>query len=102
MKTSPWFSRQQSNTSTLPDNISTAGFSLSDDNKYPEEILTDNDQLYVISFAEMKINTATDNSQAETFHDALLQKKQMTVLNSWLDYMNTKSKIRINKEFLGK
>lgn len=102
MKTSPWFSRQQSDASTLPRDVTSAGFSLSADEKYPEEVLVNGDQFYVIGFGELKVNEATEDAQYETFKNALLREKQMTLLNSWLDHMRANSKISINREFMGK
>jgi peptidyl-prolyl cis-trans isomerase D len=102
LQTSPWFSRQQSSGSTLPTNVTTAGLSLSADEKYPEEVLVDGDQFYVIGFAELKVNEATENGQSEAFKQELLQEKQMALLNSWLNHMRVNSKISINREFMGK
>ena len=102
MTTSPWFSRSQSGSSGLPQNVTTAAFSLSEDDMLPPEVLTNNDQFYVIGFAEMKITETTDNYQAELFANALIQEKQMTLLNSWIEHMRINSKIKINKEFMAK
>jgi peptidyl-prolyl cis-trans isomerase D len=100
IETSPWFSRQQSGSSALPANVTTAAFSLSPDNKYPAEILADGDSFYVIAFSEIKVTEATDDSLVTGFKNALLQEKQMGLLDSWLEHMNVKSKIKINKEFM--
>ena len=100
MKTSPWFSRQQSSSSNLPKDITTAGFSLSTDNQYPEKVLVHNNQFYIISFADLKITQASNKSQAEMFKDALRQEKQLKILNSWLDHLQDTSTIKINKEFM--
>lgn len=102
LKTSPWFSRQQSGSSALPANVTTAAFSLSTDSKYPEEILANGDSFYVIGFSEIKVTEATDDSLATGFKNALLQEKQMGLLDSWLEHMKVNSKIKINREFMAK
>jgi peptidyl-prolyl cis-trans isomerase D len=100
MKTSPWFSRRQSSTSNLPDNITMAGFSLSSANQYPEKVLVHNNKFYVIGFADLKVTQASNKSQAEMFKNALRQEKQTKILNSWLDHLQDTSTIKINKEFM--
>lgn len=100
IKTSPWFSRQQTGSSNLPANVTSAAFSLSAENKYPKEVIASNDSFYVIGLAEIKVTETNDDSQLEPFKKALLKEKQMALLDSWLEHMHANSKIRINKEFM--
>ncbi len=102
MKTSPWFSRQQTNSSELPTNVTSAAFSLSMENRYPEDVITSNESFYVIGLAEVKVTETNDESQLEPFKKALLKEKQMALLDSWLEHMHANSNIKINQEFMAR
>ncbi len=98
--TSPWFSRTKRSLSKLPDAISIDGLTLSAAKPYPEEIGADGSTFYVYRFQEKQTAKGTDNQAKESFTTSLSQEKQMTTLESWLNYMMATGEITTNTKIL--
>lgn len=100
VQTTPWFSRSSRDRSGLPDAISSAAFTLSAAQPYPEAIGVDGTTFYVYRF-EDKQESRTATAQAkEAFRATLLQEKQMATLESWLNQMMKTGEITTNTKLI--
>ncbi len=96
VQTSPWFSRNKSGLSKLPDAISNQGFTLTAANPYPESIGVDGSSFYVYRFQEKQASSTSSPSDKEQFTASLRQEKQMSTLESWLNHMMETGEITTN------
>ena len=101
LENSGYITRNGSADSTLPTQIVTLGFELSDETPYPEEIVSDNGAFYVFRVMEMRQPSPDLYTEKEKeFKTALLERKKGTLLASWLANVRSKAEIEINEQFL--
>jgi peptidyl-prolyl cis-trans isomerase D len=101
LENSGYITRNGSADSTLPTQIVTLGFELSDETPYPEEIVSDNGAFYVFRVMEMRQPSPDLYTEKEKeFKTALLERKKGTLLASWLANVRSKASIEINEQFL--
>ena len=101
LENSGYITRNGSADSTLPTQIVTLGFELSDETPYPEEIVSDNGAFYVFRVMEMRQPSPDLYTEKENeFKTALLERKKGTLLASWLANVRSKAEIIINEQFL--
>ena len=101
LENSGYITRNGSADSTLPTQIVTLGFELSDETPYPEEIVSDNGAFYVFRVMEMRQPSPDLYTEKEKeFKTALLERKKGTLLASWLANVRSKATIEINEQFL--
>jgi peptidyl-prolyl cis-trans isomerase D len=101
LENSGYITRNGSADSTLPTQIVTLGFELSDETPYPEEIVSDNGAFYVFRVMEMRQPSPELYTEKEKeFKTALLERKKGTLLASWLANVRSKASIEINEQFL--
>lgn len=76
-------------------------FKLSDDKKFPEEVIKDEQRYYVIQFKERKDPDPLGfSSEEQNIKLSLLEQKKARVFNAYLEQLKSKSKITIKEEFL--
>ena len=101
LENSGYITRNGSADSTLPTQIVTLGFELSDETPYPEEIVSDNGAFYVFRVMEKRQPSPDLYTEKEKeFKTALLERKKGTLLASWLANVRSKATIEINEQFL--
>ena len=101
LENSGYITRNGSADSTLPTQIVTLGFELSDETPYPEKIVSDNGAFYVFRVMEMRQPSPDLYTEKEKeFKTALLERKKGTLLASWLANLRSKAEIEINEQFL--
>ena len=101
LENSGYITRNGSADSTLPTQIVTLGFELSDETPYQEEIVSDNGAFYVFRVMEMRQPSPDLYTEKEKeFKTALLERKKGTLLASWLANVRSKAEIEINEQFL--
>ncbi|MDG4475830.1 SurA N-terminal domain-containing protein [Thiovibrio frasassiensis] len=101
VRETPFFTRSQQATSTLPAPVVAQGLKLSAASPYPKEIGEDGSTFYVLHFKESK--SASEEafaSQKEALRKMLTQEKQMEVMGAWLAYLQSRAKITIDKKFM--
>ena len=87
--------------SSLPAQIITLGFELSDETPFPEEVVSSNGAFYVFRVMEMRQPSPDLYTEKEKeFKTALLERKKGTLLASWLANVRSKAEIEINEQFL--
>ncbi|RZB31731.1 MAG: peptidyl-prolyl cis-trans isomerase D [Desulfobacteraceae bacterium Eth-SRB1] len=102
LTTSGFFKRNDSVPGIGPEReIIEAAFSLSDQNKTPEDIIKGAKGYYVISLKERK-DSAPEGFDKEkaNIKEGLLQQKQLATFNEWLLQIRNDSDITIKKDFL--
>jgi peptidyl-prolyl cis-trans isomerase D len=101
LENSGYITRKGPTDSTLPAQIITLGFELSDESPYPEEIVSSNGTYYVFRVMEMRQPSPDLYTEKEKeFKTALLERKKGTLLASWLANVRSKAEIEINEQFL--
>ncbi len=76
--------------------ILNAAFGLSQEKKYPEEILKGNNGYYIIAFQERKEPDSEDfEKEKENIHQRLMVQKQMKTFEDWMTQIRNNSKISI-------
>ena len=87
--------------STLPTQVVSKSFELSDENPYPEETISTNGISYVFRVTERRSPTSELFSEKEeSFRTTLLERKKSALLASWLEHVRDKAEITINEQFL--
>ena len=100
-ETSDYITRSAAQSSTLPAQIVSMGFELSEETPYPEEAVAANGLFYVFRVMDKK-PPAPDlfSSKEDEFRTGLLERKKAAILASWLTNMRDKAEIEINQQFL--
>ena len=81
--------------------ILNAAFGLSQEKKYPEEILKGNNGYYIIAFQERKEPAIEDfEKEKENIHRRLIVQKQMKTFEDWMTQIRNNSKISITDNVL--
>ena len=101
VKTSDYVTRSAAAGSSLPSQIVSMGFELSEEKPYPEEAVFANGMFYVFRVMEKRSPT-TDlfSEQENAFRTGLLERKKSALLASWLANVRDKAEIEINQQFL--
>lgn len=101
VKTSDYVTRSAAAGSSLPSQIVSMGFELSEEKPYPEEAVFANGMFYVFRVME-KRSPSTDlfSEQENAFRTGLLERKKSALLASWLANVRDKAEIEINQQFL--
>ncbi|MDR9501494.1 MAG: SurA N-terminal domain-containing protein [Desulfurivibrionaceae bacterium] len=99
-QTTPWFSRNAPDRSTLPAAISSTALTLSASHPCPATIGTDNSTFYAYRFLEKRTNPSASEADKEEFKASLLQEKQVATLESWLTHMMATSEITTNPKLI--
>jgi len=101
VKTSDYVTRSAAAGSSLPSQIVSMGFELSEEKPYPEEAVFANGMFYVFKAME-KRSPSTDlfSKQENVFRTGLLERKKSALLASWLANVRDKAEIEINQQFL--
>jgi len=82
--------------------IAEAAFTLSKERLFPESTVKGTKGYYVIRFKEKKDPPAEGfDKEKENIRKALLEQKKLKTFDAWLDQAKSRSKIEIEKEFLG-
>jgi peptidyl-prolyl cis-trans isomerase D len=81
--------------------ISNVAFDLSQENRYPEEILQGNNGYYVIAFQDLKEPDSEDfEREKENIHQRLMIQKQMKTFEDWMAQIRNNSKISISDDII--
>jgi hypothetical protein len=100
-ETSDYITRGPTAGSKLPAQVVNLGFELSDENPYPEEVISVNDIYYVFRVMEKRSPSSELFSEKESdFGTGLLERKKSAILASWLANVREKAEIEINEQFL--
>jgi peptidyl-prolyl cis-trans isomerase D len=87
--------------SSLPSQIVSKGFELSEENPYPDEVVSTNSTSYVFRVMEKRSpSPELFSKKEEEFRTALLERKKSAILASWLANVRDKAEIEINEQFL--
>jgi len=98
---SDYINRSASAGSALPLKIASMGFELSEENPYPEEVVSTNGKFYVFRVMEKRSPSPDLFSKKESeFRTGLLERKKSAILASWLANVRDKAEIEINQQFL--
>ncbi len=100
-KVSDPISRKDAGTSNLPAQIVNLGFQLTEENPYPDEVVSTNGKYFVFRVEE-KITPAPElfGVQENEFRAGLLERKKSSILAAWLANVRGKAEIEINEQFL--
>jgi peptidyl-prolyl cis-trans isomerase D len=81
--------------------ISRAAFTLSQEKKYPEEILKGNNGYYVITLQDLKKPDGEDfEKEKENIRQSLMIQKQMRIFEDWITQIRNNSKISISDDII--
>ncbi|MFH1994057.1 MAG: SurA N-terminal domain-containing protein [Pseudomonadota bacterium] len=81
--------------------IAETAFKLSDDKKFPEEVIKNGQRYYVIQFKERKSPDSLGfGSEEQNIKLSLLEQKKARIFNAYLEQIKSKSKITIKEDFL--
>jgi peptidyl-prolyl cis-trans isomerase D len=101
VKTSDYVTRSAAAGSSLPSQIVSMGFELSEEKPYPEEAVFANGMFYVFKAMEKRApSTELFSKQENAFRTGLLERKKSALLGSWLANVRDKAEIEINQQFL--
>jgi hypothetical protein len=77
------------------------GFELSAESPYPEEVVYSNGMFYVFRVMDRRPPSPDLFTEKENeFRTGMLERKEATLLGSWLTNMRSKAEIEINQQFL--
>ena len=98
---SGYFTRSETAGSSLPSQVTSLGFELSEESPYPEEVVSSNGIFYIFRIMERKPPSPNLFTEKENeFRAGLMERKKATLLGSWLTNVRDKAEIEINEQFL--
>jgi peptidyl-prolyl cis-trans isomerase D len=99
--TSDYIIRSAPAGSSLPSQIISMGFELSDEKPYPDEPVSANGIFYVFRVMEKRSpSPELFSEKEEAFRSGLLERKKAAILSSWLATVREKAEIEITQQFL--
>ena len=100
-KVSGYITRSAAASASLPAQIVSLGFELSEDQPYPEEVVSADGMFYVFRVMDKRAPAPDLFSKNEdSFKTGLLERQKAAILTSWLANLRDKAEIEINKQFL--
>ena len=101
VKVSGYITRSASADASLPAQIVSLGFELSEEQPYPEEVIAADGMFYVFRVMDKRAPALDLFSKNEKdFSTGLLDRQKAAILTSWLANVRDKAEIEINKQFL--
>jgi peptidyl-prolyl cis-trans isomerase D len=98
---SGYITRNQTTNSSLPSQMTNLGFELSAESPYPEEVVYSNGLFYVFRVMDRRPPSPDLFTEKENeFRSAMVERKEATLLRSWLTNVRSKAEIEINEQFL--
>nr|MBF0221259.1 SurA N-terminal domain-containing protein [Desulfobulbaceae bacterium] len=101
LKTTPFISKNDFSAATLPAQIVQNIFTLSETNKYPEEISTADSTFYIIAFNDRQDPDETlFEEKKNELNEKFVRERNNDLLAAWLEHLRQDSKITTNEQLL--